>query len=60
MIASLPLVHLRPSIGGLGCWDKVEGKRQGALEAAPSNLRPHSSYQNLGKFRGRANGQYGI
>ena len=27
----------------------MEGKRQGALEAAPSNLKPYSSYQKSGK-----------
>ena len=57
MMASWPLVHLRPSIGGLGGGDKVEGKWQGALEAAPSNLKPYSSYPHSGKFRGRANCQ---
>ena len=28
--------HVRPSVGGLGGWDKVEGVRQGAQGAAPS------------------------
>ena len=38
--------HLRLSAGGLGCRDKAEGKRQSALEAAPYNLKPYSSFQS--------------
>ena len=48
MMGSRPLAHLRLSVGGLGCRDKVEGKWQAAQGAAPSaaSLQPYSSLQN--------------
>ena len=42
MIASRPLVCLRPCIGGLGWQDMVEGKRQGSQGAALSAAPPCS------------------
>ena len=45
LTVSRPLGHQRLCVGALGCRDKVEGSRQGALQAAPSNLKPHSSIQ---------------
>ena len=42
------LGNVRPSVGCLGCREKVEGKWEGAQGAAPSaaSLQPSCSFQN--------------
>ena len=56
MMASWTLVHPRLSVGGLGCRDMVEGRREGSQGAAPSAapLQPSSSLPNSETGPGRS------